>query len=208
MNFIRLHWFDLGLGLAILTGVLIFLTQPQGLALLLWLSLITLFLHQFEEYRYPGYFPGMMNTMLSSQQPDRYPLNANTALVVNLGVGWLSYFLAAVFYEQALWLGIATMLVTVGNFLAHTFLFNIRSKTRYNPGMLTAVLLFLPMAVLFFAWVIQHQLASPLDWVVGAVLGIALNYVGILKMIDWLKDKKTPYIFPDRFLVPTKSKKP
>ena len=203
MTFMRQHWFDVGLGLAFLTGGGVLLFRPGGLALLLWLSLITLFLHQAEEYRWPGYFPGMMNTvMFHSRRPERYPLNPQIALIVNLGVGWLFYFLAAVLAGRALWLGIATLLVSLGNFIAHTFLFNIKGKTLYNPGMLTAIGLFLPMVVIFFTWVIRQQIGTPLDWAVGVLLGIALNFIGILKMIDWLKDEQTPYVFPARFLIP------
>ncbi len=203
MTFFRMHWFDVGLALAALVALFILIAHPTGLALLLWLSLITLFLHQAEEYRYPGYFPGMMNSaMFASPQPDRYPLNPQIALIVNVVVGWLFYFLAAVFAEKAIWLGIATILVSAGNFVAHTFLFNIKGKTRYNPGMLSADFLFLPFAVAFFNLVIQNHIATPLDWLVGLVLGIALNVIGILKMIDWLKDENSPYIFPQRFLIP------
>ncbi len=203
MKLLRFHWFDLGLGLAVVAGIFLLILRPTGLTLLLWLSLITLFLHQFEEYRFPGYFPGMMNSVLfSSQQPDRYPLNAQTALVVNVGMGWLFYFFAAVFNEHAIWLGIATILVSVGNLIGHVFLFNIKGKTVYNPGMLTAILLFLPFSVVFFFWVIQNHVTSPLDWIVGILLGIALNTIGIFKIIDWMKDKDTPYVFPARCLVP------
>lgn len=203
MNFLRLHWFDIGLGLAIAVGGFVLFTRPAGLSLLLWLSLITLFLHQAEEYRYPGYFPGMMNTvMFSSRQPDRYPLNPQTALIINVLVGWLSYFLAAVFAEKAIWLGIATILVSARNFIAHTFLFNFKGKTRYNPEMLTADLLFLPITVIFFILVIQDGLAAPLDWACGIVLGVILNYAGILKMIDLLKNENTHFIFPQHFLLP------
>jgi uncharacterized RDD family membrane protein YckC len=208
MNFLRLHWFDLGVVMAAVVGVFLLITHPTGLPLLLWLSLITLFLHQFEEYRYPGYFPGMMNSALfSSRQPDRYPLNAQTALIVNVVIGWLFYFLAAVFNEKVVWLGIATILVSVGNFIGHTFLFNIKGKTLYNPGMLTAIIFFLPLSVYFFSWVIQNHTTSPLDWIFGVVLGIALNYIGIIKLIDWMKDENTPYIFPARCLIPGQQKK-
>jgi hypothetical protein len=169
------------------------------------LSLISLFLHQFEEYRYPGYFPGMMNTvMFSSKQPDRYPLNTNTAFIINVTVGWLSYLLAALLSERALWLGIATILVSVGNFIAHTFLFNIKGKTFYNPGMFTATLFFAPIAGYFGYLLIQGNLATPADWIAGIILGIAFNVLGILKLIDWLKDENTEYIFPKRFLLPTR----
>ncbi|MCB9112321.1 MAG: HXXEE domain-containing protein [Anaerolineales bacterium] len=205
MNFMRLHWFDVGLVLAFVAGVVVFFINLNPFSLLLWLSLISLFLHQFEEYRYPGYFPGMMNTvMFSSKQPDRYPLNTNTSFIVNVFIGWFSYLLAAVFAEKALWLGIATILVSVGNFIAHTFLFNIKGKTLYNPGMVTAIVLFLPISAYFGYLVINNHLATPLDWVAGVILGLVLNFVGILKMIDWLKDENTEYIFPKRFLMPSK----
>lgn len=177
------------------------MTPLTPLAFLLWANLISLFLHQSEEYRYPGYFPGMVNSvMFASQQPDRYPLNTNTALIVNVVIGWLTYFLAGVFAEKAIWLGIATTLISAGNFIAHTLLFNMKAKTRYNPGMLTANLLFLPIAVSFFVLVINSGLATSLDWAIGIPLGIALNYLGILKLIDLLKDKKTSYIFPQKFI--------
>ena len=207
MNFLRQHWFDFGIGLAMIAGIFLIFTPLGPISVLLWINLIALFLHQFEEYRYPGYFPGMMNkVMYSSPQPDRYPLNTNTALIVNLGVGWLLYFLAAVFGEKAIWLGMAAILVSAGNFIAHTLLFNFKGKSRYNPGMLTADILFLPIVVFFFVLVIQGNLARPLDWVLGFALGIALNYLGILKMIDLLKNEKTKFIFPKRFLLPARRK--
>src|SRR6187401_3579219 len=134
MNFLRQHWFDIGIALAAVAGVYVLIVRPQGIQLLLWLNLIFLFLHQFEEYRYPGYFPGMLNVvMFNSKQPDRYPLSENISLIVNVGLGWVVYFLAAVLAEREVWLGIAAILISVGNFFAHTFLFNLKGKTFYNP---------------------------------------------------------------------------
>jgi len=205
MNFMRQHWFDVGLAFAFIVGGFLFISKLSPLSFLLWLNLISLFLHQFEEYRYPGYFPTMMNTvMFSSKQPDRYPLNTHTAFIINVFIGWLSYFLAALLGEKALWLGIAAILVSVGNFVAHTFIFNIKGKTWYNPGMLTAVLLFMPIAVYFFYRLVQGHLVTLTGWILGIVLGVVLNYVGILKLIEWIKDKNTKYIFPKRFTPPSK----
>jgi hypothetical protein len=209
VNFLRQHWFDLGFALAGVIGLFLLTSTLTPLAWLLWVSLLALLLHQFEEYRYPGYFPGMINVvMYQSRQPDRYPLNANTALIVNVVIGWLFYWLAARLGESALWLGIATMLVSTGNIVAHTLLFNLRGKTLYNPGLLTALLLFLPIVVYFFYLVVSQNLATPVDWAVGLGLGVVLNYVGILKLIDWLKDEKTPYIFPQRALLPATHPRP
>lgn len=199
MTFLRSHWYDIGAALAVALVVILAFVQPHGLTLILWISFAALFVHQFEEYRFPGTFPGMMNrTMFGSTRPDRYPLNPNTALVVNVLVGWLLYLLAALFGTNAVWLAIAAILISVGNFIAHTFLFNIRGRTGYNPGMLTAILLFLPISAYFFSFVISRKLATPVDWVAGVLLGIALNYLGILKLIDLLKDKDTRFVFPER----------
>jgi hypothetical protein len=203
MNALIRHWFDIGLALALIVGAFLWFSDLSPLSFLLWVSLISLFLHQFEEYRFPGYFPGMVNSvMFSSTQPDRYPLNTHSAFIVNVLEGWLVYFLAAWFGEKALWLGIATILVSFGNFVAHTFLFNIRGKTLYNPGMLTADMLFLPIAAYFCFLVIQGNYATIMDWSVGILLGFVLNYVGILKVIDWLKDKNTQHVFPKRSALP------
>lgn len=198
-----MHWFDVGVGLAVLAAGYVFTARLDTFSVLLWANLIALLLHQFEEYRFPGYFPGMMNTvMFNSHHPDRYPLNSNTALIINVTVGWMAFLIAALLGEGALWLGIATMLVSVGNVIAHAFLFNIKGGTRYNPGMLTAILLFAPIVILSGSVVVDGHLATPFDWALGLVLGAALNYIGILKLIDWLKDEDTVYVFPKRFLIP------
>ena len=203
LNLFRYHWFDLALILSIALGTAIFITQPTGMTLLLWLSLGSLFLHQVEEWRFPGYFPGMANAvMFKSDMPDRYPLNANSGMLINVVLGWSGYLLAALFWKQAMWLAIATILVSVGNVFAHTIIFNIKGKTFYNPGLLTSWLLFVPIVYFFFRLVISEHLASPLDWIVGIVLGIALNYFGVYKMILWMADANTLYVFPRRFLCP------
>lgn len=205
MNLLRKHWFDLGMLLAVLASLFVGVQYGQfsELQALLWVSLITLWLHQFEEYRYPGYFPGMLNkVMFQSEQPDRYPLNSNSSLVVNVYIGWSLYLLSALLAEHAIWLAMASILVSFGNFIAHTFIFNIRGRTVYNPGMATAIILFLPMTVGFFYFIHHQHLVSPLDYAIGVPFGVALNYVGILKTIDWLKDERTPFIFPKRNMPP------
>ena len=202
MNFFRYHWFDIGLALAVALALTLYIAQPNGLSLLLWISLGSLFLHQVEEWRFPGYFPGMVNkAMFNSDLPDRFPLNANSGMLINVVLGWGGYLLAALFWKHAMWLAIATILVSLGNIFAHTIIFNIKGKTFYNPGLITSWVFFAPIVYLFFDYVISQKLATPLDWSIGVLLGIALNYFGVYKMIIWLADKNTPYVFPKRFLL-------
>ncbi len=210
MNLLRKYWYDLGAFLSIIVCIYVFknydsLTNYQNL---MWLSLVSLFLHQLEEYRIVGTFPGMVNSvMFKSKMPDRYPLNANTSFYVNVVVGWTSYLLAAILAEKAVWLGIATIMVSIGNTVAHTTVFNIKGKTFYNAGLATSWLLFVPCALYFVSTIHTNNLATITDYFIGIAFGIILNIVGILKLIDWMADENTTYIFPNRNLLPKDRKK-
>jgi len=201
MNFLRKHWYDVGAFLTVIVSMYIFtnhsiLTSYQTL---MWLSLVSLFLHQLEEYRIVGTFPGMINSMMfKSKRPDRYPLNTNSAFYVNVVVGWAAYFLAAILAEKAIWLGIATMVVSAGNVMAHTFLFNIKGKTFYNPGMATSWLLFVPCTYYFISIVHSNHLANITEYGIGIFLGLVMNIVGVFKLIQWMADENTTYIFSER----------
>jgi hypothetical protein len=205
MSFLRKHWFDIGGLLALLCGFYVGLNYHTfgKLQLILWISLISLFIHQLEEYRYPGYFPGMINAAVyQSTKPDRYPLNSQTSLTVNVIIGWLVYLLAAFFGAQYIWLAIATIVISLGNFFAHTLMFNIKGRTWYNPGTATAVLLFLPIAIWFFMTIAGNKSVHALDWTFGILLGLLLNYIGVIKLIDWMANRNTAYVFADYQLRP------
>ncbi|HTO15106.1 MAG TPA: HXXEE domain-containing protein [Edaphocola sp.] len=204
MRYLRNHWFDIGGVLGLITLLLIsgFHSKLSDYQLLMWLSLTSLFFHQFEEYRLPGTFPGMINrVMFHSDLPDRYPLNSNTSLIINLSIGWLLYLSAALVGDRIIWLGIATILVSLGNILAHTFLFNIKGKTIYNAGMATSLLFFIPCVYFFFKIIEEEHLVSITDYLIGIPLGIIINIFGVFKLIIYLSNSKTKYIFKKRQLL-------
>lgn len=203
MNFFRRHWYDLGGIFAVIVIVYVgFAKDLNSYDYVVWLSLVSLFFHQLEEYRVVGTFPGMVNrVMFKSNCPDRYPLNTNTAFYVNVVVGWTTYFFAALFGERAIWLGIATILVSLGNTVAHTVIFNLKGKTLYNAGLATCWLFFVPCIYFFFLTIHQDHLATITDYVIGIPLGIIINVAGILKLVQWLADTNTTYIFEQRNLL-------
>ena len=94
------------------------------------------------------------------------------------------------------------MMISVGNFFAHTFMFNIKGSTWYNPRTATAVILFVPIAIWFFITVRVNSLATYKDCLGGVSLGIVLNYLGIVKLIDWMADRNTTYVFGNYQLRP------
>lgn len=209
MNFLRNHWYDIGgiIGIPVLSLLILFHSNLTHYQLLMWLSLISLFAHQLEEYRIAGTFPGMINKiMFKSNIPDRFPLNSNTALLINVAVGWSIYILAALTGEHLIWLGLVSMIISLGNCIAHIFIFNFKGKTFYNAGLATCWLLFLPCIYFFFRIVIKENLASSTDYLIGIPLGILINVAGVVKPITWLADKNTPYLFEQRQLLPADRK--
>jgi hypothetical protein len=202
MRFMERHWFDVGgvLGLALAVWLGLFATEMSALTLLLWLSLLSLFAHQVEEWRWPGWFPGMLNIVLfRSTDPWRFPLNTRSGLVVNVAVGWVGYLLAALLAERALWLGLATILVSLGNCVLHLAVIPIRGRMPYNPGMVTSLLLFLPLVVWFAIEALPMMSAT--DIVLGLALGLALNIGGVIGVIRVLENVNASP-FEDRQILP------
>lgn len=175
---------------------------------LMWLSLVSLFFHQLEEYRVIGTFPGMINrVMFHSARPDRYPLNTNTAFIINVVIGWGLYFFAALGAEKVVWLGMASIVVSMGNIFAHTFVFNFKGRTLFNAGLVTSWLFFAPCIYFFFVIIHRDHLVQGSDYLIGIPLGLMINILGIIKLIGWMADKNTSFIFKDRQLLPRDRKK-
>lgn len=204
MHFLRDHWYDMGGILGVITLGIVFPSLPEmsDYQALMWFSLISLFFHQMEEYRVAGTFPGMINrVMFNSNLPDRYPLNSNTSLIINVWIGWSLYLLAALTGDRFIWLGMATILISLGNIIAHTFIFNLKGKTIYNAGLATSWLFFAPCVFFFFKVIHDEALATPTDYLIGIPLGILINIIAVFKLITWLADKKTAFIFQNRQLL-------
>lgn len=203
MNFIRKHWYDVGGLFAVCVVIYLLLSKElTSYDYIVWLSLVSLFLHQLEEYRIAGTFPCMINrVMFNSDMPDRFPLNTNTAFIINVLFGWTLYFLAAIFGEKTIWLGMATILISLGNIIGHTFIFNIKGKMMYNAGLATSWLFLAPCVFFFFYIIHKDNLVATTDYLTGVPLGIAINIFGVFKMITWLADRNTTYSFEQRNLL-------
>lgn len=198
IRFIERHWYDIGLFLIVSILFFLFLNfvNISHLRIILLISFISLLLHQLEEYRFPGGFPQMLNkVMFHSNTPDKFPLNTKTAFVINVYLGWSIYFLAIFFVDKALWIAIISLMISLGNSIAHIFLFNIKGKTFYNPGMITCLLLFVPIIIYFLFYIHHNNIVNISDYVIGVPLGILFNYFGIFKLIDLFKDKNTKHVF-------------
>ena len=166
MRSYRDDWFNVGALLATaIAGALALshrrISRPR---LFSALNLAALMVHQFEEYGFPGYFPGLLNGgVFKSDKPDRYPLNTNSALIVNAVAGYPFYLLPVLFPKRR-WLGLGPVLFGFGQAVFHGIVPPLRAKARYGPGFLTALFLHVPIGIGYIRAVGSEGPSGRGDW--------------------------------------------
>ncbi len=142
---------------------------------LLWLHLPLLMLHEFEEYIYPGGFKKFFNTkspFALPQPEENVPIDPPLVFFVNMAA-WFLIILGALLAKVAPWLGMMMVVFQVGNVALHGFIFPAKTKG-YNPGMVTAIFLFVPYIVTVFWFSIARDILSPAGYVISIIGGILL----------------------------------
>lgn len=204
MNFFRKHWYDIGAVVAV--GVCLYLFVSWGevskIQVFLLLSFVAILLHQFEEYRWPGYFAGLFNVVIfKSDMPDRYPLNTQSAMIVNILIAYLFYLLP-IFFQNVIWLGMAPVFMGFFQFIWHGVFANRKAKTIYNPGLGAVVLLHIPVGGAYMNYIISNDLVTVLDWILGTIYFVIATYLFIVRGNMMMKNKKSIYNFSSKQLGP------
>lgn len=107
MNFNRHNWYYVGIYIfVILTFYMLFFGENHSdIQKILIFSFMSLLVHQFEEYGIPGGFPSIFNIVMNGERktPDRFPQNANLAMIVNVIMAYPFYLLAVFFLKLFGW---------------------------------------------------------------------------------------------------------
>ena len=204
MNYLRKYWQDIGgiVALVVCIGLLIIHQNMQEIEVILWLSFVAILVHQFEEYRWPGYFPGVFNiVMFKSSNPDKYPLNGQSAMVINVLIAY-GFYLLPIFFTDQIWLGLAPVLMGFFQLIWHGMFANMKIKGIYNPGLFAVLLLHVPIGTWYIKYIISHGLVTSTDWILGIVYFVIATYILIVKGNMWMKDEKTKFSFTKKQLGP------
>lgn len=197
MDTYRKHWQDIGglLAMAIGGALALFgkrLSRPQ---LFSALNFVALLVHQLEEYRFPGFFPGQFNGgLFESDKPDRYPLNTSSATIINVAIAYPFYLLAVLFPKKA-WLGLAPVLFGFAQAVGHGIVFPRLARARYSPGFLASFFLHIPIGIAYIRALEAEQPPRRADWIKAILLLPVFAVTGILAPQQLLKDEESPYRF-------------
>jgi hypothetical protein len=181
MRHYRDNWFNVGAVLAMAIAGTLALSHRRLSRSRLFsaLNLAGLMVHQFEEYGFPGYFPGVLNAgVFKSDKPDRYPLNTNSSLIVNAAVGYPFYLLPVLFPKRRS-LGLAPVLFGFGQAVFHGIVAPLRAKARYGPGFLSAFFLHVPIGINYLRAVGSERPSGRGDWARAAAYTVAFTALGI-----------------------------
>lgn len=204
MNFYRHHWYYVGgvlfVALAYVMGF--WGNNVSRIQVILIYSFMAMLIHQLEEYAIPGGFPAISNiaTFGEKQVPDRYPLNANQCLISNVFLTY-PFFIVTILLPHVIWLGLAQVGMGLFQVLAHGIAVNVRVKSLYNPGMASAVLLFLPIGIYYIWYVATNHLASTGDYVIGGIATVGAVVVLFLAPILLLRNRASKYPFSETEMV-------
>ncbi|AOR61802.1 HXXEE domain-containing protein [Pectobacterium wasabiae] len=199
MDFYRRHWYQLGLvfSLVVLVWLVASWNEIGWLHRLSALNFIALMLHQFEEYRWPGGFPAVMNIGLSnSEYPDRYPLNQHNTLVTNVFLAY-PFYLLPIFFPEYAWIGIPPILFGLSQFGIHGIRVNRAMKTLYNPGLAAVILGHIPFGLAYIWYGQTHGLISGFDWIWGLMYTAAFALLFRKYTFQWSPDINSKYPFSE-----------
>ncbi|KAL2022918.1 hypothetical protein VTK56DRAFT_4133 [Thermocarpiscus australiensis] len=198
IDFIRHHWYDLGvipffLSLRYLQLNRSKLTTAQKFLLA---NFMTVLVHQFEEYRFPGGFPAAMNMgVYSSARPDRFPLSSQSSTFTNI-VATYGFYLPPVFFPGQVWAGLAPVLFGFGQFFIHGINMNMKLGSFYNPGLASVIFMHIPLGYYYIRYMMESGQLTGRQWALGLAYAAAVWYLLLIKStFGWLVDHDSPYPF-------------
>ncbi len=199
MAFLRNNWYRFTIVAFVAMGywTLFWGGSLDTIQKLLLASFMTLPLHQFEEYQFPGGGPVVINRYFCHAEGNwrHHPGNWNSTMVVNLSA--YVFCILALAFPQLMWLGMATMLFSLYQVLGHGIQMNRAMRTWYNPGMATAIALFQPISIAYMMVAADSGLMDGWGWLFAVLAFLAIALISVVIPVQSLNDEDSPYDVPE-----------
>eukprot|EP00833_Pecoramyces_ruminatium_P010713 jgi/Orpsp1_1/1184745/evm.model.c7180000090821.1 len=195
MKLIINNWYNISVyfsGVAILIALLYPVNINQKLILA---SISILFLHFFEKFGFPGGFPWMsVKVLLGNNEMDSTKWNCNNlnCMFGNWVFLTLIYFLPLILPNVHL-LTLSAMIFNFLEFGMHIILFNVRMKTIYNPGLITAVFGLTPISCYYFVNVFDSRLFIWYDYIIAIIWFMSVFIFCFHSPLYWSLGRKPGY---------------
>jgi hypothetical protein len=129
-------------------------TRWRDMVWLTWAVVLAYLLHQFEEHGIDAQgrayaFRGFMCAEIGFADPGSCPVPIAFITTVNIAAVWIAGPISALLASRWPVIGLSFFAIPAGNLFAH--LIPAVLAQSYNPGLLTALVLFLPLSLIAFA---------------------------------------------------------
>ena len=160
------------------------------------LLLVAYIIHQFEEhwidflghqYAFYGDVNQLLLTVLDASSEAVRPLTPEAIFVINTSLVWLVGTIAIWRSPKHVFATLAMAGITLVNGISH-ILMGIAQQS-YNPGLLTAVVLFLPLAIAFYRNVLTTKSASKVQVIASIVWSILAHIIMVAGLLaaNWFE---------------------
>ena len=165
-------------------------------------TVIVLVLHVWEEWVMPGGFHYFYNISSEAVLRDRYPMNELTDMITNFG-GALIWFVLVQTNKYDRKMSFAVMLFSYAEVAIHLLGADSSQSLLlesgvyspfYTPGMLTALVCWLPLGIVYTVYFIKTRIKK-WDVIGGVIILVVLSILLITMPESLLKSKDTPYAY-------------
>jgi len=189
LSWLEQHWSASTPFLAVyLTIVLVLFVLNKNFTLfLIWIQVPVYWLHQFEEYIYPGGFTEYFNIKVLGSNSKGQPLTKTHAFWINVPIIFIGFPVSAILAGQIdISIGIWTAYFSIINALSHLGMF---FRHGYNPGLVASMLLNIPVGVYAIYYFITNQLISLSSHIIGFSVAVATQGGLMVWGLKFLKRK-------------------
>lgn len=159
-----------------------------------------MFFHFYEEFGFPGGFPYMgVKVLLGRDELDQTKWSANnlSSLFGNWGALFMLYILP-LFIPGLRFLSLAAVLFAFLECFMHLVLFNVKQRSFYNPGLVTAVFGMTPIAVFYFLNISKGYVYTWYDYVLALLWCVVVFVFFFRSPIYWKLGSIEGYPFTEQ----------